>query len=686
MTAIRSLAAMAAFSCACGIVGATEATPEDLEEITVYAPHIGGTSLGGVTITQTDIQTFNRDALDTALVLASGVSVSEVGARNETDVWVRGFDRWRVPLYQDGIPIYLPVDDRIDFGRFSTLDLAEIQVSKGFASVIDGPGAMGGSINLVSRVAKSPLDGEARVGVTLDSKGDYQGWQSDMFVGTAQNNWFAQAAGSFTKQDYFRLSDDYAGGTIQPAGDRLQSEHKDYKINLKTGISPSFGGEYAINFIDQVGSKGNPPQDGFIPTASLNQVKYWTWPSWDKKSVYLLGKTDIDDRGSYIKTRAYYDKFYNQLDSYDSITYSTQNTPKAFNSTYDDRAAGAIAELDENLPGNVDTIRASANFRWDQHNETESTRNAPAPKGPFYQQPWETAEENTASVALENIYHPITAVDFIAGLSYDHRHLIGDSEWVAQGLVTPYGYSFSYPTADKHATNYEAAVVYRYSDSGSVHASYADRSRFPTLFEMYSTRFGTFVNNPYLQPERSHYSQIGVSDIVAGTTLVANVFYARVVNGIVTEGITPVLSESVNEGLEKRYGYELEASRQLVDSLKVGANFSSLTREVLNGTVEPTDTPAHKLFAFGEWRVWGPIALVASVDVEDKRWLQSALNSTIYYQGGSFTLFNAKATYAITSHASAEFGVNNLTDRNYLIEDGYHAPGRQFFANVRVKF
>jgi iron complex outermembrane receptor protein len=163
------------------------------------------------------------------------------------------------------------------------------------------------------------------------------------------------------------------------------------------------------------------------------------------------------------------------------------------------------------------------------------------------------------------------------------------------------------------------------------------------------------------------------------------VFYARVVNGIVTKGITSVLSESVNEGLENRYGYELEASRQLVDSLKVGANFSSLTREVVSGSVEPTDTPAHKLFAFGEWRAWGPIGLVASVDLEDKRWLQSALNSTIYYQGGSFTRFNAKATYAITSNTAAEFGVNNLTDRNYLIEDAYHAPGRQFFANVRVK-
>jgi len=51
----------------------------------------------------------NRDTLDQAILVASGTSAKLVGARNETNVWLRGFDRWRVPLDQDGIPVYLPV-------------------------------------------------------------------------------------------------------------------------------------------------------------------------------------------------------------------------------------------------------------------------------------------------------------------------------------------------------------------------------------------------------------------------------------------------------------------------------------------------------------------------------------------------------------------------------------------------
>ena len=695
MNLIRyAVAASAAILTSASAMASDAVAQSDLEEMTVYAQHIGGSSLGGTTVTQADIQQFNRDTLDTAVLLASGATVSSVGARNETDVWLRGFDRWRVPLYQDGIPIYLPVDDRIDFSRFSTLDLSEIQISKGFASVIDGPGAMGGSINLISRVASKPFEAEARVGTTLDSSGSDQGYTSDLFVGTRQAAWYVQGAGSFTSESHFRLSDGFTPGTFQGAGDRLDSQHQDYKINLKAGFVPNPDAEYAVNFIDQVGYKGNPVVDGTVPKASLSQVKYWTWPAWDKKDFYWLSKNALDDRGSYLKTRLYYDKFFNQLDSYDSIAYDTQNTPKAFNSTYDDRAAGASVELSETLPGGADTIRVAGHYRWDQHNETESTRNAPF--ATFYSQPWETAQETTSSLALENIYHPTAAWDVIAGGSYDYRHLIGDSQWVASGLAAPFGYSFAYPVANKHAWNGEIAAVYRYSDDGSVHFSYADRSRFPTLFEMYSTRFGTFINNPYLQPERSHYGQVGVDDSLYGTHVVVNAFFARIVDGIVAVPLSPSLSESENVGVERRYGYEVELSRQLPYSLKIGSaeagslnvgmNYSDLVRVVVGGNTVATDTPNHKFFAFAQWRPIPQLAIIPSLDIEGKRWLQSAVNNTVYYRGGSYSMLNAKAAYEFFPGATFELGSTNISDRNYVVEDGYHAPGRQYFANVRVKF
>lgn len=656
-----------------------------LEQVTVYAPgNNGGVSLGGATITQADMQQFNRNTLDQAFVLASGTSVSLVGARNESNIWIRGFDRWRVPLYQDGIPVYLAYDDRIDFSRFTTIDLASVDVSKGFASVIDGPGAMGGSVNLVSRVVSKPLEAEARYEDVLDSRGSHAESIADVFLGTRQATWFVQGAGSFDRQSHFRLSDDFTPGTFQGSGDRIDSFHQDYKINLKAGYEPSAGNDYSINYIDQRGRKDNPVPDSIIPNAFLNQVKYWTWPAWNKKSLYWLSQTAIDDSGSYVKVRLYYDRFFNQLDSYDTIAYNTQNLPKSFNSTYYDKAAGGSVELSKNLFGDADTIRVATHYRWDQHNETESTRNTPA--APWYQQPWETAEESTSSVALENIYRPAKPWQLIAGMSYDKRHLVGDSQFIASGTTPPYGHSFAYPVADKHAVNGELAAVYAYSDTGSVHISYADRSRFPTLFEMYSTRFSTFLNNPNLRPERSHYTQIGIADTVLDTRVVVNAFVAKITDAITSVALSPSLSESENVGAARHQGFEIDLSRQIVPTLDGGVNFSDLIRVELSGGAIQTDTPGQKLFAYLNWHPLPQLALVPNVDVESKRWLQNAVNNLVYYRGGSFTLVGLKASYQPVERVTMELGSTNLMDRNYVIEDGYHGPGRQYFLNLRVSY
>jgi len=215
---------------------------------------------------------------------------------------------------------------------------------------------------------------------------------------------------------------------------------------------------------------------------------------------------------------------------------------------------------------------------------------------------------------------------------------------------------------------------------------YADRSRFPIPFEMYSTRFGTFINNPELRPERSHYTQVGVDDSPLGTHVVVNAFFARIVDGIVSVPLSPALSESQNVGVERRYGYEVELARQLATTLKAGLNFSDLVRESVAGNAVTTDTPDHKFFAFLEWRPVQALAIVPSLDIEGKRWLQSAVNNTVYYRGGSYSMLNMKAAYQLLPDAMVELGTTNLSDRNYPIEDGYHAPGRQYFANLRLTF
>ena len=657
-----------------------------LEQVTVSAPQEGGASQGGVSISRSDLLEFNRDTLDEALKLSSGTSISTTGPRNETNVWLRGFNHWEVPLYQDGVPIYLPYDNRIDYSRFSTVDLSQVQVSKGFASVIDGPGAMGGSVNLVSRVAEKPLDLDVRAGEQFDSVGSPEETTADLFLGTRQAQWFAQASGSFDRQTHFRLSDDFTPGTLQSDGDRDFSYHRDYKINLKAGYAPDQNSEYSINYIDQMGTKDNPLPDNEIPASLLKTVKYWSWPQWDKRSVYLLSKNTIDSEGSFVKVRLYYDKFFNELDSFDTISFDTQNTPKAFNSAYNDQGAGGSIELDEVLFGGLDTVRVAGHYRWDEHQETEYTRNAVG--APAYQEPWEDAQESTYSLALEDILKPTKNWQLTAGLSYDVRNMVGDSEWVtnsgAIAAVAPYGYSFAYPVHDKHALNGEFAASYAYDTDGSVFVSYADRARFPTLFEMYSTRFGTFVNNPDLKPERSHYAQAGVTDVLFGTHITVDAFVARISDAIMPVALTTTVSTNRNVGTERNSGFEIDLKRELLPQvLDAGANYSYLIRQVLQGGAVPTDTPAERLFAYMSWHPLPTLSIIPNLDVEGRRWLQNAVNMQVYYRAGAYAVAGLKAAWEPTSQITAEIGVKNVLDRNYVIEDGYNAPGREYFVNLR---
>ncbi|HYD15756.1 MAG TPA: TonB-dependent receptor plug domain-containing protein, partial [Hyphomicrobium sp.] len=165
--------------------------------------------IGGSTITNEAMWTFNKNNLKSAVEMAPGVtSHSAGGRRNEGDIFVRGFDRFRVPLSIDGVRIYLPADNRLDMNRFLTPDLAELQIQKGYVSVLNGPGGMGGAINMVSRKPTKEFEAEARSGVVMNGDlDDLNQWSSYGYMGTRQKGYYAQVSGTIVDQDHFNLSD-----------------------------------------------------------------------------------------------------------------------------------------------------------------------------------------------------------------------------------------------------------------------------------------------------------------------------------------------------------------------------------------------------------------------------------------------------------------------------------------------
>ena len=72
-----------------------------LGEILVVAPRRPEIEISGSTLTSDAVYTFQRDSLDQAAQLIPGVTAGTTGnSRNERLIYVRGFDRYQVPLYQ----------------------------------------------------------------------------------------------------------------------------------------------------------------------------------------------------------------------------------------------------------------------------------------------------------------------------------------------------------------------------------------------------------------------------------------------------------------------------------------------------------------------------------------------------------------------------------------------------------
>ncbi|MDA5193444.1 TonB-dependent receptor plug domain-containing protein [Govanella unica] len=649
----------------------------NLGEMTILGarPDMAGIDIS--TLDSAEMMKFNRIILDDALKLIPGTSSSNSGgSRNERLINVRGFDRFQVPLMIDGIRLYMPYDNRLDFGRFLTSDLSEIQVVKGYVSVIDGPGALGGAINLVTRKPERALEAEARVGISLDRDVNYGGFNSYASVGTRQEKYYLQGSGSITKRDHWGLSGKFVPTANQASGDRDHSNTRDWKVNVKAGFTPYDDDEYSLSFTKQSGSKDAPHH----VTDAVNSQRNWRWPYWDVTSLYWLSQTQLGEAFN-LKSRLYYNQLENSIRAFDNKNYDTQTLTKAFNSPYRDKAWGGSLELDMSALEN-NLLKGAFHYRRDKHVERQTI----FPSG--FTEPDQVTIEDTYSIALENTYHPIASVDVVVGVSYDWRDLRRAEDWAGDAS----GNFVYYELKNSHAWNGQGAIVYHHNDSAKVYASVSSRSRFPTIFERYSSRFGGATSNPNLKPERAINFEIGAADRLADKVdLSGALFYSDLKDAIQSVPVVyngQNVTQNQNLGDGTYYGFELAVKAAVADNFDFGGNYTYTHRKLHNPSIaafRPLDVPDHKAFVYADYRPLAGLSLTPSVELASSRWTVTT-GGGLYYKTGAYVLANLNAQYQVTDNLELAAGVRNLFDRNYQLADGFPEEGRNIFLNLRIRY
>lgn len=139
-------------------------------------------------ITKSEIDKINSVNVATAVNALPSVTLISVGPRNESKVFIRGFDLRSVPVFADGIPIYIPYDGYVDLARFTNFGLSKIEVSKGYSSILYGANTIGGTINMISTKPKKKLEVELKTGAYSG-----KGYNASGSIGSKTKKYYFQA-------------------------------------------------------------------------------------------------------------------------------------------------------------------------------------------------------------------------------------------------------------------------------------------------------------------------------------------------------------------------------------------------------------------------------------------------------------------------------------------------------------
>lgn len=666
----RLRSACRAVQLALGLAAATAAHAQgafELGTVTVVGAPVPAAPASETAIDQQAIARDGRDTVGAAVALLPGVALSR-NSRNEEMVYVRGFDPRQVPVFIDGVPLYVPYDGYVDYGRFTTFDLAEIRVAKAGASLLYGPNTLGGAINLVTRKPSRAFEGDARLGFA--SGGERK---AAVNVGMNQGLWYAQLGLSYLDANSFPLPRGFVDHKAQPTdtGSRRENaDRTDKRLSFKLGLTPNATDEYAIGYVRQDGEKGNPVYTGL----SKSGIRYWRWPYWDKDSVYLVGNTRLG-QNNVLKARLYHDRYSNRIDAYTDASYAKLQGGTSWPSVYDDRSVGGTLEL-ANYALSHHELRVALHYKEDKHRDS-NPENAKAPVKDY--------RDVTTSLALEDTITLADAWRLRLGVSRDQRDAKEVYEW---------------PTGSTSATNGVAELVRTLAGGGNEAYAIASRkTRFPTIKDRYSARMGDALPNPNLRPEVATHLELGLrGQPWGGAQGQAALFYSRITD-LMQNAYVPAptgtcgagsdtCAQAQNIGRARHLGLELSLQQELARGLSLTGAYTYLARRNLSDpAVQLTDTPRHRLFTALSWLPSNAWELRATLEAETGRKVAFAGSGrTAYRDLAGFGVAGLKAIWKPRRDMTLDFGAHNLTDKWVELSDGFPLPGRTWFVNGTYRF
>ncbi len=683
-------------------------------------------------IEDTQVTTLS-DALRTVPGITLGAG--EGGNPNGDRPFIRGYNS-ESSMYVDGV-------------RNSTSQnremfaIEQVEITKGSASAMGGAGTTGGSINMISKVAKKGdfLEGSVGAGtddyqrITLDGNKDFgNGIAARVAVMGHHNEKAGQSDGA-----------EYARAGIAPSitfGLDSDTRATLSYYYLKTDDTPDSGIPYNNPFgAPRTGAIDYRPLNGNGKPIDVKQGMYYGWKDRDfqkqeNQSGTIKLEHDLTDNLTLSNT-AVYNKSKNDYlwTNPDDSQGNFYNKPEFTNQLVGNvwaRANSRVADTDTftdqlALTGkfNTGSLKHSFNLGTEYSDqETDRTQyiiNGENTTGSAYSDcsksenvssGWCTSVQNpnrgpwTGSISTEgadryNIQNKNTSVYFLDSIEL-HPQWILDlglrwDDYSAEQTMIAGRYNSTYSEAtvinlknDSDFVNYQAGLVYKPVENGSIYASYATSSN-PVGVDGGDGSEGITAAIQNLKPEEVRTMELGTKWDVLNEklNLTAAIFRTEKTNTRATadDGTTKNIGETRVDG------FELGVNGNITDKWALSAGYTYLDSELvddgtgLNDGKQVQNVAKNSATLWTTYQVIPQLTLGAGAIAMDKVYGNAA--NTKWVPG--YVRYDAMARYNVNKNVDLQLNVNNLADTRYFTKAysshyATEAEGRSAVLSLNFKY
>ncbi|MBU1044802.1 MAG: TonB-dependent receptor [Candidatus Omnitrophica bacterium] len=552
-----------------------------------------------------------------------GLSVDSLGSfGGAVSINIRGAKRGQTLVMIDGVEVYDPmaVSKDFDFAHLTSANIERIEIVRGPQSTLYGSDAMAGVINIITKQGKGPAQTQAIIEI-----GSHNTFMESISLSGSEDKIDFSAAVSRTDSD-----------GISKARDGQDNDgYSNNTFSTRMGLAVSDNSKLSANM------------------------------------RYINAQVDVDD-GAY-------------EDDPNRVTQSEQfsgsfDLAQQINENWDHVLTFSGVSFDRNDSDPADSIDPTENeysrFRGDRK-KIEWQHNLSLAQWDTETIGYEYEQERGASYA--------TGTNWWSNNQSDRRSLENRAFYfqnqaeLADDLFTSAGFRVDSHDIFGSEWTYKLSSSYLIPDSKTrLKINYGTGFRAPNIYQLYDGSYG----NSKLQPEKSRGFDLGVEHRCIEDKLFvsATFFYDKYKNLIDSDPITWAYV-NIKNGTSR--GYELESSFDIIEALKIGANYTYTKTRDSDTAKEFGRRAKNQANSFIQWDCSEKTDIRLSTQYVGSRMDAPAYNDN---KNKKYFITNIASEYELNQDIQLFGRIENIFDIAYEPIRGYNGMDRVVYLGVKGAF